>query len=391
MSDQPEHQHEHGPNCGCGHDHGPAQGTSPQPTSPAPTPELPSGEEASTQALSDALQSSFVLVKIAMAGLLIAFLCSGIFTVGSQERAMILRFGKPVGEGDAVVLGPGLHWAYPYPIDEVIKIPAAQIQSVVSSIGWYAMDPKLTAANAETPPNPSLNPVIDGYTLTGDGNIIHVKATLRYRVTDPVRYYFSFTNAAEMVTNALNNSLLYASAQFTVDNATRRNRAAFKEKILNRVNQLIAEQQLGISLEPSEIDCIPPRQVKEAFDEVLAAENERSKTINDAQGYANEVLSKAKGEGQALINTGETDKARLVASVQAEALYFQELLPEYRKNPQLFTARLQAETLTRVMTNAQDKFFLSERADGKPRELRLQLSREPMKPKTPEPPKADTH
>jgi hypothetical protein len=38
----------------------------------------------------------------------------------------------------------------------------------------------------------------------------------------------------------------------------------------------------------------------------------------------------------------------------------------------------------RVLSNVEDKIFLPERADGKARELRLQLSREPLMP-APEP------
>ncbi|MEI7731425.1 MAG: protease modulator HflK [Verrucomicrobiota bacterium] len=346
-------------------------------------------EEARTQALAEALKSSFVLVKFAMVFLAVAFLCSGIFTVKPQERALILRFGKPVGEGEAALLGPGLHWAFPYPVDDPIKIPAVLIQQANSTVGWYAVDPKLAAAGMEPPAGPSLNPVADGYTLTGDGNIIHVRATIRYRVTEPLKYYLRFTNAAEFVTNALNNAILYASAQYTVDNALRRDLAGFKERVISRVNDLVAQQQLGITLEPSDITTIPPRQVKAAFEEVLAAENERSKTINDAQGYANEVLSRAKGEGTARVNAGQTDRARAVAGINAEARYFEDLLPQYKKNEVLFTSRLQAETLGRVLTNAQDKFFLPQRADGKPRELRLQLGREPLKSKLIEAPKQD--
>jgi membrane protease subunit HflK len=384
MSNQHDHpHHDHG------HDHPHDHGHSHEEARPAAAPAPSETEEVRTQALSEALKSSFVLVKIAMAVLVVVFLGSGIFTVGPQERAIRLNFGKPVGEGERALLGPGLHWAFPYPIDDVIKIPAVQIQQAVSTVGWYAVDPKLAAAGQEPPMNPSLNPAVDGYTLTGDGNIIHVRAVLRYRVTDPIQYYFNFTNAAVFVTNALDNAILYASAKYTVDDALRRDLTGFRERVFNRVAQLVQEQKLGVSIEPSDIVTIPPRQVKEAFDEVSKAENERSTKINDAQGYANGLLSKARGEATAIKNAGLTDRARLVAGVNAEARYFQDLLPQYQKNPSLFTSRLQAETLGRVLTNAQDKFFLPERPDGKPRELRLQLGREPLKTKIQEAPKAE--
>ena len=90
--------------------------------------------------MSEALRSSFVIVKILMLGLVIVFICSGVFTVPSQQKAIILRLGKPVGTGEKMLLEPGLHWSFPYPIDEKTFIPLGQ-QTVRSTVGWYATTP----------------------------------------------------------------------------------------------------------------------------------------------------------------------------------------------------------------------------------------------------------
>ena len=148
----------------------------PQPGPKPPPPEV--SDDANSQALSDALRSSFVIVKAVMVLLVLAFLSTGMVTVGPQEKAMILRFGKPVGEGDAALLGPGLHWAFPPPIDEVVKIPMGQVQTVRSTVGWYQTTAAMEAANSEPEPRNSLNPLTDSYVLTADGNIIHVRGTL---------------------------------------------------------------------------------------------------------------------------------------------------------------------------------------------------------------------
>src|SRR4030095_4340170 len=159
---------------------------------PEPAPEMP--EDATSRALADALHSRFFLFKVAM-GILVLFFCfSGWRQVGSQETAIRLQFGKPVGQGARALLGPGLHFAWPYPIDEVVKIPVTQIQTVSSSVGWFGINPDGT----ESYEGPSLNPAVDSYTLTADGNIIHARATLRYRINDPIRYHFDFVSAASV-------------------------------------------------------------------------------------------------------------------------------------------------------------------------------------------------
>ena len=193
------------------HDH-PHDGL-PEPALPPETP-----VDAGSQALAEALRSSFAIVKFVMVLLVLLFLASGFFTVGPQERAIILRFGKPVGEGEKALLVPGLHWSFPYPIDESIKVSIAGLQQVSSTVGWYALTPEQELAGIEPHGGRARSiPIVDGYALTADANIIHTRATLTYRIKDPIRYVFSFVNASNAVQNALDNALLYAASRFKVD------------------------------------------------------------------------------------------------------------------------------------------------------------------------------
>jgi membrane protease subunit HflK len=383
MSDKHDHEHGHD------HDHGPKPGDiklpsrETAPPTPPPAPER-AQEDAGSTALSEALRSSFFIVKLVMAILVIYFLSSGVFTVGSQQKAIKLRFGRPVGAGAEQLLGPGLHWAWPSPIDEVVKVPIGEIQEVRSTSGWYATTAEAEAAGQEGEPTPSLSPATDGYTITSDGNIIHARATIHYRVADPISYLLNFRSASNVVQNIVNEALFFASSQFTVDQALTADRLAFQEKVMARVRQVVADRNLGITIERGEVRVIPPRFTKSAFDAALSAEIERRKAREDANAYAGRILSTAEGEANSIINAGQTDRTRLTQTVAAEAQYYQSQLPHYEADPGLFLARVQNETLSRVMTNVDDKIFLPERADGKARELRLLLSREPRKPVAPD-------
>src|SRR5206468_1997837 len=155
------------------------------------------------------------------------------------------RFGKPVGEGDKALLGAGGHWAWPYPIDEVVKIPIAQVQKVTAKGCWFFQTPEMEALNQIPPPGATLNPAMDGYAITGDGNIVHVKATLSYRVDDPVRCVFGFAAGANQdftlagvsnaVLNALNNALVYSAARYKVDDLLLRDKIGFQEMVTRRL------------------------------------------------------------------------------------------------------------------------------------------------------------
>lgn len=331
-------------------------------------------EDTGSQALSEALRSSFAIVKVLMVVLVIVFLGSGLFQVKSQERAVILHYGRPVGEGAKALLGPGLHWSWPYPVDEVVKIKFAEIQKVTSTVGWYFRE---DAGNAP------LNPAQDGYTITGDGNIIHVRATLSYRIVDPITYEFDFTNAPVVVQNALDNALIYASTRFTVDEILTRESTRFQETVRAKVAELVEKEKLGIVVERlPDMETSAPLALKKAFEDVVKALSTQDNLRNEAKGYTSKVLSEASAEATRRTNSAEVERSSLVASVKAEAANFEAMLPQYQTNPALVVNMLLSEKIAQVLTNVQEKYYLPERADGKTRELRLQLSREPQKPAT---------
>ena len=339
----------------------------------------PSVEDPGSRALSDALRSSFRILKFIMLLVAIIVLCSGIFTVQPNEVAVVLRFGKPVGVGQDQLLKPGLHWAFPNPIDEIVRIPVGQSYSLSSSICWYPTSPALDALGQEPPPHGSLTPGVDGYTLTADGNIIHARATMKYRIADPALYTFHFKDATNLLQNVLNNALLDASVQFNADAAIYRDKIGFKDAVLARLQTAIEDDHLGIELDPFDVQVVAPLDVRAAFEAVLAAEQERSQKINEAQAYASQVTLKAVGEAQAIVSAGISSSNQLVLAVGAEAKSFNDQLPQFERNPPLFARRVLNQTLASVMAGAQDKFLLPPHPGNSPREIRLQLNREPAK------------
>ncbi len=336
--------------------------------------------DAGSQALSEALRSSFTIIKFVMVILILVFIGSGFFTVGPQQRAIVLRFGKPVGEGEQALLKPGkLHWAFPYPIDEVVYVSVTGIQRVNSSVGWYAVSPDQELSGFEPPAGPSLNPAVDGYVLTADENIIHTRATLSYRISDPIRYVFGFVNASNAVQNALDGALLQAATHFKVDDILTRDQLGFREAVRKRITELTAAQDLGIVIDQCSVQSIPPRQLKDPFANVLKAELMRSKVLNEARSAENQTTNKASADAESLVNLAQSDRARLVSDMAAQADRFNEILPQFERQPQLFVQQRLTETLGRVFTNVQDKIYVTESANGKPKELRLLLNREIIK------------
>ena len=337
------------------------------------------------------MRSSFGIVKFIMVLLVALFFVSGLFQVGPQERAVILRFGKPVGEGEKALLGSGLHWSFPYPIDEVVRIPITEVQKVTSTVGWYATTPEQELSGEELPAGPSLNPAVDGYVITADRNIIHTRAAIYYQVNDPIRAVFHFssgTNSAlnlagvsNIVQNALNNALLNAAAHFGADGMLYNDVAGFQDAVQLRVTQLADQEDLGITIQQCSVESIPPRQLQDIFNQVTEARQNRDKVLNDAHTSEFQKTNSADAQAAAIIYEAISESSNYVATVQADAKAFSDLLPNYLVNPGLFEQQLLVQTMGQALTNANFKAYLPTTANGEPVELRLMLNREPPGPK----------
>ena len=334
-------------------------------------------EDAGAKALADALSSSFKFVKAMMIILVVVFLGSGIFTVNPNEVALVLRFGKPVGTGADQILNQGLHWSFPYPVDEIVRIPIGESRTIDATNCWYRITPDMEVSGALPMELASLQPGVDGYALTSDGNIIHVRAMAKYRIADPLRYSFNYLDVTNILENALNNAVLHASSRYTADTALYKDVIGFRDAVRLRFLQTIERANLGIELEPIEVQTFPPMYVRAAFTQVLEAEQVLSQTRNKAEGEGLEVTRRAVGEGQAVISDGITRSNMLVQSVRADAQFFADQISHYEKNPELFKKRLLVESMGRVLENVDDKWFLPDAKGKAPQQIRLQLNREP--------------
>jgi regulator of protease activity HflC (stomatin/prohibitin superfamily) len=221
--------------------------------------------------------------------------------------------------------------------------------------------------------------------LAGDGNIVHVRATLSCRITDPRRYAFQFAQVTNLLQQVLDNAVLHAAARFSADDALYRNKLAFQEAVLNRVTVLIDRLELGVTVDPREVRTRPPLFVEDAFDSVLRAQTEGNIKIQEAQSYARGATNKAAGEASAIIRDGVTRSNFIVQTMAAETNRFLGLRPAYQRDPELFRERLLAESMQRILTNAQLKTFIPERPHGKPWEVRVMLNKEPEAPRKAEP------
>jgi len=301
----------------------------------------PAGDEfdAASKSLSEALGISFIILKVIMFVLIVAFLASGFETVGSEEQALVLRFGKIRGVGEKRLLGPGPHWILPYPIDEIVKIPVkTQVNLPIDSFWYFQTQSEiLSGQQRPVPPNKALEPLRDGYCITrgekrietatavgldsrggattssdgSDYNIVHTKWQLTYQIDDPERFfrnihvenfkpgdiYFDVITKSitPLLKDMFDDSVVTAMVSYTIDEAiSSRDRMPIHVKRLLQEKLDIIESGIKVvSVQLTRSEC--PRQVKGAFEASTMASQRSETAITDARTYAENTLNEAGG------------------------------------------------------------------------------------------------
>lgn len=347
-----------------------------------------SGDVAS-KALNEALRVSFRLLKLAMALVVILFLGSGIFTVKQHEQAFILRFGKVVEFTDPLTgtrqqtLGPGLHFAWPFLIDEVVRFPVRRDLNL--PVATFAANPPPATSTAipETLP-----PDRSGYNLTGDANILHSRWVVNYSITSPVKFCEKLGDPTELAGEETSSTLrkllahltesavIRTVARYPVDDAYRGRRDELRRDVKRALIAALESLDVGIQINEVILDAItPPVQTKKAFDEVTVAGEESRKLIEDARGYQKKTEAEAKGAAERIRNEAKAYATKVVAEAEADAGYMSELLKQYpgdRQKLSHFLRQRLNEVLTEVLKEADEVYLI--KTTG---EVRLWLSRDP--------------
>ena len=334
------------------------------------------------QALSDALKSSFIIIRFVMLAVVAVIVGSGVLMVEQNQVAILLRFGKPVITEGNPLLQPGLHFAFPDPIDEKVFVNVGEAMSVKSSVGWYKVDPEREIRGLGPEPKGFLVPRQDGYLMSADGNIFHAQATLKYRISDPLKFALDFQSTTNVLRDLLDNSLVHSAAQFTAQEAIYSKQAEFKEDITAQLNNMVNDYRLGIVMDPLDLEVRPPADVREAFEMVMAKDQEWSQLMSEAQSYKNEVTLKAIGEAEAIKLSGISRSNQVVRMLASDAEFFKGQIDSYKQNPSLFERRVMMQIVGPILTNATD-IFLVPSGEGRKGELKIKLNPLPPASKSP--------
>ncbi|MCZ4296343.1 MULTISPECIES: FtsH protease activity modulator HflK [Vibrio] len=252
---------------------------------------------------------------------------AGFYTIGEAERGVVLRLGKY----DRVV-DPGLNWR-PRFIDEYEAVNVQAIRSLRSS----------------------------GLMLTKDENVVTVAMDVQYRVADPYKYLYRVTNADDSLRQATDSALRAVVGDALMDSILTSGRQQIRQSTQETLNSIIDSYDMGVVLVDVNFQSArPPEQVKDAFDDAIAAREDEERFEREAEAYRNDILPKATGRAERLKKEALGYSERVVNEALGQVAQFEKLLPEYQAAPEVTRNRLYLDTMEEVYSSTSKVLIDSE-------------------------------
>jgi len=251
---------------------------------------------------------------------------SGVYRVESSQTAVVLRFGKLLGENsEKQIKKPGLHFAFPFFIDKVIKIPVYTVQEREITT-HYKPGGSVASPNIEE----------NGYVLTGDKNIILVRAKVKYQINDAVQYTLFSNDADEMIECIISGELTSIAAHSNVDSILTIGRAELAQDVMRNTQENINNLNLGILITGVELtEITAPAETIRYFEEVRNAAIFKATSLQRAQEYASTRILGAQAAGSTLKQTAISEQAARLTKARGEMAQFNGLYEQYARNPQI--------------------------------------------------------
>ena len=299
-------------------------------------------------------QTAYLILGV----LLALWLLSGVYKVDTDEQAVILRFGKYRD-----IAEPGLHYHLPAPIEMHLTRGVTTLYK--EEVGFRTTD--------RTPRTRELQFPGESLMLTTDLNIVDVEMVVHYRVANLRQALFSveslgvFEGGGEghLVHHACEAALRQVIGQYTIVDALTEAKERIETEIQDRLQELFERYQCGLNVSQVQLRSVtPPAQVDAAFKDVASAKEDRERLVNEAKGYQNDVIPKARGEAERMIKEAEAYKIERIRRAQGDADRFRSVYAQYVNAPGVTETRLYLETMERVLPRLQKYVVETEGGGG---------------------------
>ncbi len=277
---------------------------------------------------------------------LIFWLFTGVYTVGPDEVGVVQRFGKY----DRTVQS-GLNYHMPFPIETVKTPKVTEVKRIEVGFRTVGKNQYRTVER-------------ESLMLTGDENIVDAELIVQYKIKEPINYLFNFVGPELTMREAAEASLRTVVGRHNIDEALTSGKLMIQEETKELLQSILDKYETGAQVVAVQLqDVSPPKQVIDAFKDVASAKEDKNRMINEAEGYRNDIIPKARGEAQAMIREAEGFRESRIARAEGDVAKFKAILKEYSKAKDVTRERLYLEAMEEILPGI-EKYIVPNGEDG---------------------------
>lgn len=288
-------------------------------------------------------------IALILVAVVAVWLLTGFYTVRPNEVGLNLIFGRFVGQ-----TAPGLNYNLPYPIGEVVKPNVTQVNR--TEIGYRSV------GNGGEP----RDVLAESLMLTGDENIVDIDFDVQWQI-DPANasdFVFNIADPEGTIDSIAQSSMREVIGRRDIQAILTREQAEITAEVEELMQASLEQYGAGVLVRVVQLQAaVPPAQVREAFFDVNAAQQDLVRLQNEAETYASRVVPEARGEAARIVQQAEAYREQVVNAAEGQASRFDQIYAEYANAPQITRDRLFLETMERVF-GATDKVLIDQNGGG---------------------------
>jgi len=267
--------------------------------------------------------------------ILILWLASGIYFVAPDELGVVKRFGEAVR---TTTSGP--HYHAPLPIETVVKPKVTQVRRI--EVGFRTLGERQSGRSRAVPS--------ESLMLTRAENIVNLTFIVQYKIKEPIEYLFNVQNQAKTVKDAAEAAMRQTIGDNDIDDILTVGKYQIQQDTKEILQSILDGYKAGIHIVAVQLqDVHPPEQVMTAFKDVASAKEDKSKMINDAYGYRNEIIPIAKGKSAQITNDAVAYRESKIIQAQGDASRFLQMLSQYKTAREVTRKRMYIETMEEIL------------------------------------------
>jgi modulator of FtsH protease HflK len=278
-------------------------------------------------------QGSPAAFGLMLAGVLVLlWLASGMFQVNASEKGVVQRFGR-----FTEVRNEGWGWAFPWPIETVTKVNFSQVNSVEYK----------------------------SRVLTADVNLVEVRLAIQYLNADPVKVLFQVRDVESTLREVSESAIREVVGQASLDDVLGSARLRITDSTKERIQRTLDGYNSGLRIASVNLTDV---QVPEA---VVASQRDANKAIEDreryqkeALAYTNDIVPKAEGASQRMLQDAEAYKSQVSALAEGDVARFNSIYAAYAQAPEVTRQRMYIETIEQIMQQSKKVILDARQGNG---------------------------